>query len=217
MPRVRTQRKNEPECGISGTSSSPSPRNPAIVSDASAPLSAKEAWIPEPARPRATSITSPAGARTTKPTSRLLVSTRLSGCTPRNSPANAVTSSVDMSQVLSASKSASWVTNATIRKRHNGIGLTRRCASSTRSTAAGSSLGSASGAAECRWGGSASSGAESVFSPATATRPSRGCGARPLRSWCSAKLACTWSRSSRVSFASRRSPRSAIARVFRRA
>jgi hypothetical protein len=43
VPRVRTQRKNEPERGISGTSSSPSARKPAIVTDASAPLSANDA------------------------------------------------------------------------------------------------------------------------------------------------------------------------------
>jgi hypothetical protein len=91
-----------------------------------------------PASSLATSATSPGGARTITPTSAWSVLTCVSGWTRSNTLASAATSSVESVQVPTVSSNKNGVANATSRSRHSGIERTRRGASSTRSTAAGS-------------------------------------------------------------------------------
>ena len=108
--------------------------------------------MPRPASSLATSATSLAGARTIKPTSDWSVLTWVSGWTRSSTLATAVTSSVDSVQVPMLSSSRNGVANATSRSRHSGIERTRRGASSTRSTAAGSSWSVPTRSGRARYG-----------------------------------------------------------------
>jgi hypothetical protein len=136
---VRSQR-SVAEPGISGSTSSSSERNADTVLGAGtrAP-SANVRCTPRLASSAATAGSEPVGIRTIRPTSRVFVCTRDSGCTCRIAEATADTSSVDIIHMPAPSKSTSWVVSATARRRHRGIGRTRHGAASTTSAAAASS------------------------------------------------------------------------------
>ena len=127
-----------PEPGpTSGSSSSPSECNVAIVArEGTPPSSAKETWMPRPASSVATSVTSPAGACTIMPTSRWLVLHVGERVDVQELFATAVTSSVDIIHAPSpAAARPGWRTPPAAAA-SAGSGARGDGASSTTSTAA---------------------------------------------------------------------------------
>jgi hypothetical protein len=96
------------DAGTSGISSSSSERSVLMRGgDGTAASSAKERWMPRPASWVATVLMNREGMRTITPTSGWVVLTCVSGCTSRNFPATAVTSSVDSIHEATPSSSTS--------------------------------------------------------------------------------------------------------------